>query len=293
MNQYQKINTLYKRFMKLGDCPNPKWRMWQNKIIMGCFTDPTVKYLKDCLWEGYSKIDGTNSKICYFPSNAELLVGGKTDKASSQHGQFEMLQEIGDKIKPELEKLFPKDGAKFAPVKEGNKIQFVDKDGVPEELTENGLYCVYVNEVPVYIYGEYYGQGIQNCGGRYHDYNDFRVFDIDAQGWWVPSDIRNAWCKQLGLKTVPFIGIRTLSEFEKMVMDGFTTLVDGVKDPTLIEEGIVARPVIPIKDARGNRIIVKIKYCDYKEWAETRKQFTDEEYNEFLEWYKNNIEPID
>ena len=279
--------------MKLGDCPNPKWRMWQNKIIMGCFTDPAVKYLKDCLWEGYSKIDGANSKICYFPSNAELLVGGKTDKASSQHGQFEMLQEIGGKIKPELEKLFPKEDAKFAPVKEGNKIQFVDKDGVPEELTENGLYCVYVNEVPVYIYGEYYGQGIQKCGGRYHDQNDFRVFDIDAQGWWVPSDIRNAWCKQLGLKTVPFIGIRTLTEFEKMVMDSFTTLVDGVKDPTLIEEGIVARPVIPIKDARGNRIIVKIKYCDYKEWAETRKQFTDEEYNEFLEWYKNNIEPID
>lgn len=279
--------------MKLGDCPNPKWRMWQNKIIMGCFTDPAVKYLKDCLWEGYSKIDGTNSKICYFPSNAELLVGGKTDKASSQHGQFEMLQEIGGKIKPELEKLFPKEDAKFAPVKEGNKIQFVDKDGVPEELTENGLYCVYVNEAPVYIYGEYYGQGIQKCGGRYHDHNDFRVFDIDAQGWWVPSDIRNAWCKQLGLKTVPFIGIRTIPEFEKMVMDGFTTLVDGVKDPTLIEEGIVARPVIPIKDSRGNRIIVKIKYCDYKEWAETRKQFTDEEYNEFLEWYKNNIEPID
>lgn len=291
--------------MKLGDCPNPKWRMWQNKIIMGCFTDPTVKYLKDCLWEGYSKIDGTNSKICYFPSNTELLVGGKTDKASSQHGQFEMLQEIGDKIKPELEKLFPKEDAKFAPMKnkETNKIDYCDiihdtEDGIVSfpyaaSLKGNTLYAVGVEEVPVYIYGEYYGQGIQKCGGRYHDHNDFRVFDIDAQGWWVPSDIRNAWCRQLGLKTVPFIGVRTLAEFEKMVMDGFTTLIDDAKDPTLIEEGIVARPVIPIKDARGNRIIVKIKYCDYKEWAETRKQFTDEEYNEFLEWYKNNIEPLD
>ena len=282
--------------MKLGDCPNPKWKMWQNKIIMGCFTDPTVKYLKDCLWEGFSKIDGTNSKICYFPSTGKLLVGGKTDKASSQHGQFEMLQEIGDKIKPELEKMFSKDGAKFAPVKnkETNKIQYWDKELYDVvEPNGNDFFGVELEEAPVYIYGEYYGQGIQKCGGRYHDHNDFRVFDIDAQGWWVPSDIRNAWCKQLGLKTVPFIGIRTIPEFEKMVMDGFTTLVDGVKDPTLIEEGIVARPVIPIKDARGNRIIVKIKYCDYKEWAETRKQFTDEEYNEFLEWYKNNIEPLD
>jgi hypothetical protein len=75
-------------------------------------------------------------------------------------------------------------------------------------------------------------------------------------------------------------------------MDGFGTLVPGAKDPSLIEEGIVCRPVIPIKDERGNRIIVKIKYCDYKEWADTMKDFTEEEYREFCEWYNKNIEPI-
>ena len=94
------------------------------------------------------------------------------------------------------------------------------------------------------------------------------------------------------MKQVPFIGIATLHEFEQMVMKGFETKVEGAKDPSLIEEGIVARPTMPIKDSRGRRIIVKIKYCDYHEYAEARKEFTDEEFKEFNDWYNENIEKI-
>jgi hypothetical protein len=118
------------------------------------------------------------------------------------------------------------------------------------------------------------------------------VFDIEQQGWWIPREMREAYCKELGLKTVPFIGLCTLSEFEDMVTKGFETKVPGAKDPTLIEEGIVARPAIPVRDARGNRIIVKIKYCDYSEWESVRKEFTDEEFKEFNDWYNENIEQI-
>lgn len=295
MEVYTKIDTLYKRFRELNKCPNPKWKMWQNKIIMGCFSNDTVKYLKDCLWEGFSKIDGTNSKICFYPSTGKFAVGGKTDKASSQHGQFEMLQEIGDRILPELVKMFPSESAKFAPVKgSDNKIEYWDKDLYDvTEPKNNDFFGVKLEEVPVYIYGEYYGQGIQKCGGRYGDKNDFSVFDINAQGWWVPSDVRDAWCKGLGLKQVPFVGVDTITNFEQKVMKGFETLVPDVKDPSLIEEGIVCRPTVPLKDSRGNRIIVKIKYCDYKEWSEVMKNFTEDEYNEFVQWYKDNIEPIE
>lgn len=310
METYTKINTLYARYKNLGsDCPNPKWKKFQNKIILGKFSDTTFKYLYNCLWEGYSKIDGTNSKIAFYPSTCKIEVGGKTDKASSQHGQFEMLQEIADRIKPELEKMFPKESARFAPIKDGNKIQFYNlysepgkaEDGVVEttikfdkedSISEGGLYGVQLEEVPIYIYGEYFGQGIQKCGGRYFGHNDFYVFDIEVQGWWIPKDMRDAYCKGLCLKTVPFVGINTLSEFEKMVTEGFETKVEGVKDPTLIEEGIVARPVVPIKDQRGNRVIVKIKYCDYKEYNDVRKEFTDEEFKEFNDWYNENVEKI-
>jgi hypothetical protein len=314
METYTKINTLYKRFRDLNTAPNPKWKVMQNKIIPGCFSDESVAYLAkgNCLFEGYSKIDGTNSKICYFPSTGKIQVGGKTDKANSQHGQFEMLQEIADRIKPELEKMFPKESAKFAPVKgSDNKVQYydsyvdngADEDSdvydtffVPKEekvsLGEQIFWGVKVEEVPVYIYGEYFGQGVQKCGSRYYDHNDFAVFDINAQGWWVPKDVRDVWCKGLSLKTVPFIGIDTISGFESKVIDGFTTRVEGVKDPSLIEEGIVCRPVIPVRDSRNNRIIVKIKYCDYKEYNEAKSKLSEDEYQEFVKWYNDNIEPI-
>jgi hypothetical protein len=296
METYTKINTLYRRYKHLGDkCPNPKWRKFQNQIIMGCYSDPVFGYLKNCLFEGYSKIDGTNSKICYFPSSGEIMVGGKTDKASSQHGQFEMLQEIANRIKPELEKMFPKETARFAPVKnvETNKVQYYLEAAGDTMIEPKAGFCgVELEEIPVYIYGEYFGQGIQKCGGRYYDKNDFHVFDIEVQGWWIPKDIRDAYCKGLGLKTVPFIGVNTLEEFEKMVTDGFETKVEGVKDPTLIEEGIVARPVVPVCDTRGHRIIVKIKHCDYSAYDAVRKEFTDEEFKEFNDWYNDNIEKI-
>jgi len=312
MKQYQKINTLYRRYRTLPkDCPNPKWRKMQNKIIMGCYSDKVFDYLKDCLWEGYSKIDGTNSKICFFPSSGKIQVGGKTDKAESQHGQFEMLKEIADRIQPQLCKMFPPESAKFVPVCGDNKkpiyydiwpiLKEVDEKHNTatfetkfdkKEIISSGMCAVELEEVPIYIYGEYFGQGIQKCGGRYYDNNDFCVFDIDIQGWWITKEMRDAYCKELSLKTVPFIGVNTLQGFEKMVTEGFTTRVDGAKDQTLIEEGIVARPLVPIKDGRDNRIIVKIKHCDYNEYFNARKEFTDEEFKEFNNWYCSNVELI-
>ena len=311
METYTKINTLYKRYAFDGkNCPNPKWLMFKNKIILGEFSNKEAEYLFNCPWEAYSKIDGTNSKIAFFPSTGEVKVGGKSDNANSQHGQFEMLQEIANRIKPQLCAMFPKESARFAPVKEGNKIRYYLENsyktedgglGIEYRKTDDIQYdptipCfrgVEFEEVPIYIYGEYFGCGIQKCGGRYiKNANDFVVFDIKQQGWWIPKELRDNICEQLALKTVPFIGIMTLAEIENMVRAGFTTKFDGAEDPTLIEEGIVARPTIPLLDSRGNRIIVKVKYCDYIEYNNVRKQFTDEEFDEFDKWYRTEVENL-
>lgn len=299
MKTYTKINTLYTRYKNLGsDCPNPKWKKFQNKIIFGKFSDPTFKYLYDCLWEGYSKIDGTNSKIAFFPSTGEIRVGGKTENAESQHGQFEMLNKIASNIQPGLVRMFPKETARFVPVKGiDNKVEYWDMTdplGISKIVpTKNGQYGVWLEEVPIYIYGEYFGSGIQKVGCRYlKDSNDFVVFDICQQDWWLPREKRNEVCFELGLKSVPYLGYMTLRQIEEMVMNGFRTKYENAADPTLIEEGIVARPVVPINDQRGNRIIVKIKYCDYKEYNDVRKEFTDEEFKEFNDWYNENVEKI-
>ena len=82
----------------------------------------------------------------------------------------------------------------------------------------------------------------------------------------------------------------TLKEIEDKVRAGFTTQFESAADPTLIEEGIVARPTIPLFDSKGNRIIVKVKYCDYIEYDTVRKEFSDEEFEEFDKWYHENYE---
>ena len=292
MQTFQKINTLYKRYaFDAKDCPNKKWLKMRNKIILGEFSDKEAEYLFDCQWEAYSKLDGTNSKIAFFPSSGEIKVGGKTDNASSMHGQFEMLQEIGDRIKPILCEMFPKETARFTEVKgNNNKVQYWDKEFY--DITEpncEGMYGVELEEVPIYIYGEYFGEGIQKCGKRYIEKgNGFRVFDICQQGWWTPKEVRDGMCKQLGLETVPYLGNMTLREIENLVRSGFTTKFEGASDPSLIEEGIVARSTIPLNNGRGNRIIVKVKYCDYVEYDTVRKEFTDEEFAEFEAWYRNH-----
>ena len=306
MQTYTKINTMYKRYIFDGkDCPNKDWLKFKNKIILGEFSNIEAGYLFNNLWEAYSKIDGTNSKICFYPSTGKIAVGGKTDKASSMHGQFEMLQEIADRIRPQLEGMFHKENATFVPLKEGNKTQYywVNAKGINSSACElhydkvepntSGMHGVWLEEVPVYIYGEYFGTGIQKCGSRYvQNGNDFRVFDIQAQGWWLPKENRDAICKGLGLNTVPYLGNMTLAEIENMVRGGFTTKYENAADPTMIEEGIVARPVIPICDSRGNRIIVKVKYCDYVEYDAVRKEFSDDEFTKFDTWYHENVESL-
>lgn len=294
---YDKIQTLYKRYIfDASKCPNKAWTKFKNKIILGEFSFKEASYLFNCLWEATSKIDGTNSKIAFFPSTGEIRVEGKTEKAQSQHGQFEMLQAIGERIKPQLQAMFPKESARFAPVKnkETNKVQYYLEAADDAMIEPKAGFCgVQLEEVPIYIYGEYFGSDIQKCGSRYiQNGNDFLVFDIKQQGWWTPKDVRDALCKDLKLNTVPFLGVITLKEIEDKVRAGFTTQFDRAAGPTMLEEGIVARPTIPLCDGSGNRIIVKVKYCDYIEYDAVRKEFSDAEFEEFDKWYHENYEDI-
>lgn len=298
MQTYTKINSLYKRYQKLNGknvpLPDNKWRKFSNAIILGNFSDPTIAYLKDNQWEATSKIDGTNSKIAYYPSTGKIAVGGKTDKAESLHGQFEFLQSIGERILPQLREMFPAETAKFEAVKDEttNKVAYFDIDSKqPSSLTKEGMYGVQMAEVPIYIYGEYFGNGVQKVGKRYSKNNDFAVFDICLQGWYIPTAMRNDICQKLGLRQVPYLGMMSIVEAENYVRKGFPSHVEGA-DASLLEEGIVLRSPVNLKDSHSNRLIVKIKHCDYNRYDLIRKEFSDEEFEQFNNWYSKNIENI-
>ena len=293
---YTKINTLYRRYANLNnyELPNPKWKAFQNKIIKGSYSDDFMGYIKDLKFDCFSKIDGSNSKIVYFPSTGECFCGGKTDTADIVGtGQKPFLDAIIERIKPTLAELFPPESAKFAPVM-NDKNQPVYRDLNGEVVTPDRAwaYTVELEEVPVYIYGEFFGKKVQKGGNYDKDNNRFSIFDICMQGWYVPIDMLNDYAQKLGLDVAPYIGQMTISEAESMVAKGFKTLVPNVSNPDYLEEGIVARPVVPIKDPRGKRIIVKIKTCDYKDLQAAIEKVGTEEYGKFHEWYKENVEKI-
>lgn len=303
---YTKINTLYRRYKNLGkvELPNKQWIKFQNKIMLGCFSDDYMEYIKDLKFDCFSKIDGTNSKIVYLPSTGECFCGGKTDNADIiGTGQKAMLDQVIERIKPILAEMFPSESARFTPVlNDKNQIQYywaecgepiADINEVDFKVNGN-FYGVQLEEVPVYIYGEFYGKGIQKCGGNYDkDNKRFSIFDVCQQGWWIPIDMLNDYAVKLGLDVAPYLGQMTIKEAEAMVMEGFKTKVSNVSNPDMIEEGIVARPVVPIKDPRGNRIIVKIKHCDYDELRKVIDEVGDAEYRNFHKWYMENIEMIE
>ena len=300
---YTKINTLYRRYANLKnyDLPNKDWMVFQNKIIFDSYSDDFMGYIRNLKFDCFSKIDGTCSKIIYFPSTGECFPGGKTDNADIVGtGQKAFLDTIIERIKPTLAELFPPESAKFAPVmNDKNQIQYYHCEDGGEVLNINESYAdgirmfgVKLEEVPVYIYGEFFGKKIQNGGNYDKDNNRFSIFDICVQGWYVPIDMLNDYAQKLGLDVAPYIGQMTISEAERMVANGFKTLVPNVSNPDYLEEGIVARPVVPIKDPRGKRIIVKIKTCDYKDLQAAIEKVGTEEYGKFHEWYKENVEKI-
>ena len=298
---YTKINTLYRRYANLKnyDLPNKDWMVFQNKIILGAYSDDYMGYIKDLKFDCFSKIDGTNSKIVYFPSTGECFCGGKTDSADIVGtGQKAFLDTEIERIKPILAELFPKESAKFAPMmNDKNQIQYYEaetgtKIDVTPETVNDYRFGVKLEEAPVYIYGEFFGKKIQSGGNYDKDKNRFSIFDICQQGWWVPIDMLYSYAERLGLDVAPYIGVMTIPEAEEMVKRGFKTLVPNVSNPDYLEEGIVARPVVPIKDPRGKRIIVKIKTCDYNDLQRAIEKVGEDEYRKFDAWYKENIENI-
>lgn len=116
-------------------------------------------------------------------------------------------------------------------------------------------------EKEVTICGEAYGKGIQS-GGNYSPEVRFSVFDININGIWLNMDSVHEICYELGLSVVPYVADFTIDEAIAYVKEHHTTMVSG---GTAYMEGLVARPEVELQDNCGKRVIVKIKWEDFKE----------------------------
>lgn len=167
------------------------------------------------------------------------------------------------------------DGTNIRVVWDGHKVMFygrTDKAQIPSFLLTKlqELFGGNINEEifeqlfgasQVVLYGEGYGAKIQN-GGGYRDDVSFILFDIEINGIYLERESVVGIAEKLKIEYVPILFSGTLQEGVDYVKQHPSSYI-AMKDADM--EGLVARPQYELKDRLGNRIIVKIKYRDFKE----------------------------
>lgn len=249
-NTYQKIQTVFKRDEK--------------NVIMpyGELTQPEFDFLRSLPWRCEEKIDGTNIRIEVEKYESTLRKGddeipgvgfivdykGKTDNANIHPNLLKHLQDTypTDKVLAAL-------GLKeFIPVEEWADHKWQTIDDIPQRYT---------------IYGEGYGAKIQKAGGNYiANGNGFAVFDVKVDDLYLLCSARDEIAIKLGAPVVPLIGMMTLDQAIKYVREGFKSRI--ADNPDFMAEGLVIRNELGLKTRRGERIITKLKTCDFQKYRQ-------------------------
>lgn len=173
------------------------------------------------------------------------------------------------------------DGTNIRIYWDGHSVTFAgrtDRAQIPAMLNQYLIDTFQTNEVEelfeqtfgekeVILYGEGYGAKIQGCGGAYRKDNSFILFDVMINGNYQPRKTVEELATMLNINVVPIIFTGTIHEAIEFVMDHPKSTIS---EDDLYMEGLVGRPEIELKDRCGNRVIVKIKWHDFKEFAEER-----------------------
>lgn len=230
MDTYHKIQTLFKRDMD-GSITGKK-----GKMIRGAWTTPELEYLAGNQWEFTEKVDGTNIRVRLRFDGDEWFTSyaGRTNNAQIPEPLARHLNDA-----------------------------FTDKS-----LRASGL------SGEIVLYGEGYGTKIQG-GGKYREDHSFVLFDVKIGDYWLDRENVNDIARNLGIDSVPVLGRGTLLDAIDIVSTGITfDDRGGVRRwgrnglnsqwGEFEAEGIVARPVVPLFNRKGERIITKIKAVDFK-----------------------------
>lgn len=109
------------------------------------------------------------------------------------------------------------------------------------------------------LFGEGYGAKIQGVGGLYRDDVSFILFDVMCADHYLPRQAVEDIAKTFGLEVVPVLFEGPLEAGVEYIKTHPMSTIG--KAPM---EGLVARPKVELRDRLGNRLIVKIKWKDFK-----------------------------
>lgn len=199
------------------------------------YVQPEFTLLKDIKWEATEKVDGTNMSVHIIPAkdgNFSVEIHGKTEKAN---------------IPVHL-------------LKRMNELFTVEK--IREAFGEV--------ENTIILFGEGYGVKIQGAGGNYFtDKCDFILFDVKIGSWWLKREDCESVASKFGIDTVPIIGEMTIPEAEEIVKRGFKSKV-AKANPDFEAEGLVLRAPLGLRARNGERLIVKVKTCDWRKYENSK-----------------------
>lgn len=197
-------------------------------LIMGDWAKEEFCLLKDIPWVAQEKLDGTNIRVIFGSSHFRARIvsfGGRTDKAEIPRHLLLYLAET--LTLDRMEQAFP--------------------EAAEQDFT-------------VTLYGEGVGHKIQS-GGKYvngEERVEFVLFDVKIGRWWLKDEDVTGIAEKLGIRRAPMRGFGSLDILFGMVQEGLTSnFYDG------FAEGLVAKPLIQLFDRKGDRIITKIKHCDF------------------------------
>ena len=258
-NTYQKINTIFKRDA--------------NNVIMPYdeFAVPELEWMRNCKFDAEEKVDGMNTRIEvtreFITSDIGNNIGikwnvaykGKTDNAQIPKMLYTYLttELTEDKVL--------------------NALGLSKEMYVTDELMQEKTWSVLNTQFNVYeldetkipkrytLYGEGYGAGIQS-GGYYRKDNSFIGFDVKVDNMYLLRENRDEIFKKLGVDIVPFVGKFTIDEAIEYVKKGFNS---NIAEETHLAEGLVLRTPIGLQSRRGERIIFKVKTCDFQKYFNT------------------------
>ena len=165
------------------------------------------------------------------------------------------------------------DGTNIRIYWDGHKVSYfgrTDKAQIPTQLMNKliELFGGNINEemfeqkfgaTPVMLIGEGYGAKIQKGGGDYRQDNNFILFDVCINNKYLSRDNVNDIANYFGIESVPVIFSGNLQKGIDFVKTKPNSTIGTAK-----MEGLVARPKVELYDKNGNRLIVKIKVCDFE-----------------------------
>ena len=158
--EYPKINSLFKRNEK------------DHSFIIGDYSCPEFNSIKQ--WRVEEKIDGTNVRIVYDPTEESINIYGRSK----------------DSKMPDLLSQFLKD--------------YFTIDKLKSAFPELKSRCI--------LYGEGFGGYIQSAGKNYQENIGFMLFDILVDRWWLAHDTIETKASLLQIPVPPILG--TMSEKE-------------------------------------------------------------------------------